>query len=167
MGVIELMGVLIAFVLSRAIPSIPGWLAPVICFSEAVTVAMLIVLIEKTSKRRVQGYLSHLDEGKAIYYLKYHLTSLKGQTLPKFKMNALEARVNSVIRVTDLCFVQGPDTLLVTLKNPAERFKGICARLDRVFEEEKVHFSVSVEQGEFVKIARPQNATSNLHSVVN
>jgi UDP-GlcNAc:undecaprenyl-phosphate GlcNAc-1-phosphate transferase len=167
MGLIELMGVLVAFVMNKALGSIPSWLAPVICFSQAVTVAMLIVLIEKTSKKRVQGYFSHLDQGKSVFYLKYRLSNQKGAPLARHQMNRLEARINAAIRITDMCFIQGTDTLFVTLRNPAERFKGVSARIDRIFEEERVQYALSLEQGEFVKISQTAHASQTLHSVVN
>ena len=154
MGLIEVFGISIAVVMAAPENlSTSAWLAPLICFTQIISVGMLIVLVEKTSKKRVQGYFAHLDEGKTVYYLKYKLTDPKGNSLPAHVLKGLEARINTEIRVTDLCFIQAPDTLFVTLRNLTEPFKGFSARLDRIFDQERIHHALSIEQGEFIKLS--------------
>ncbi|MFM8269241.1 MAG: hypothetical protein ACKN9V_03550, partial [Pseudomonadota bacterium] len=142
-------------------------LAPAICITHVLTVAMLIVLVEKTSKHRLQGYFAHLDQGKAVYYLKYKLSLPDGKPLPLHVLKRLEARINTEIRITDLCFIQGPDTLFVMLRNLTEPFKGFSVRLDRIFEQERVHQALSIEQGEIVKISDPKTAHQTTARVAN
>ncbi|NBT58471.1 undecaprenyl/decaprenyl-phosphate alpha-N-acetylglucosaminyl 1-phosphate transferase [bacterium] len=153
MGVIELLGVFVAMALTHNLNVSSGWLAPMVCITHTLTVSLLIVLVEKTSKQRLQGYFSHLDQGKSVYYLKYKLSHPKGGLIPLQTLKRLEARINTEIRVTDLCFLQGPDTLFVMLRNLSEPFKGISARLDRVFEQEQIRHALTVEQGEIVRIS--------------
>lgn len=153
LGTIEGLGVLIAYLLKTQGGSQSAWIAPSVCFTQVITVATLIVLIEKTSKKRLEGHFSHLDQGKSIYYLRYQIAGWDNLELPSYMMKRLEARINAEIRVTDLCFIQEPNTLFVVLRNISEPFKGFSARLERIFEQERVKHSVTIEHGEFVKIS--------------
>lgn len=153
LGTIEVFGVLIGFLMSRASQEVSLWLAPAICFTQTLTVGLLIVLVEKTSKRRVQSYFSHLDQGKPVFYLKYLVSQANGKPLSDPELAKLEARINAEIRVTDLCFRQAPSTLFVTLRNLSEPMKGLSARIDRIFEEEKIRTALTIEQGEFIKVS--------------
>lgn len=128
---------------------------------------MLIVLVEKTSKHRLQGYFAHLDQGKAVYYLKYRLTDPNGGLLPASTLRRLEARINTEIRITDLCFIQGSDTLFVMLRNLTEPFKGFSARLDRIFEQERVQQALTIEQGEIIKVSEPKPSFRQVPQVAN
>jgi hypothetical protein len=130
-------------------------------------VGMLIFLVEKTSKNRVQAYFSHLDKGDSVYFLKYKITHNDGNPIAAHVLNRLEARINAEIRVTDLCFIQEPDTLFVTLRNISEPFKGFSARLDRIFDQERVHSVMSIEQGEFIKVANPSLANRKRPQLAN
>jgi UDP-GlcNAc:undecaprenyl-phosphate GlcNAc-1-phosphate transferase len=167
MGLIEFLGVSVSFALSQNVESVSGWLAPAICFTHVLTVSMLIVLVEKTSKHRLQGYFAHLDQGKAVYYLKYRLTDPKGGLLPASTLRRLEARINTEIRITDLCFIQGADTLFVMLRNLTEPFKGFSARLDRIFEQERVQQALTIEQGEIIKVSEPKPSFRQVPQVAN
>lgn len=167
MGLVELLGIFVCYVLSKNVQSVSGWLAPAICLTHVLTVSMLIVLVEKTSKQRLQGYFSHLDQGKAVYYLKYKLSLPNGGSLPSHTLKRLEARINTEIRVTDLCFIQDTDTLFVMLRNLSEPFKGFSARLERIFEQERVHQALTIEQGEIIKISDPRPARQKTALVAN
>lgn len=153
LGTIEASGILIAFLLSRASQEVSLWVAPAICLTQTLTVGLLIVMIERTSKRRVQNYFSHLDQGKPVFYLKYLIRQANGEPLCDRDLAKLEARINAEIRVTDLCFRQAPSTLFVTLRNLSEPIKGLSARLDRIFEQERVKTALTIEQGEFIKVS--------------
>lgn len=167
LGAIEALGVLIAFLLSEFGTSLPSWLAPSICFTQAVTVAMMVVLVEKTSKRRVQNYFTHLDQGKPVYFLKYRVTDETGNPLPSHFMHRLEARINTEIRISDLCFLQEPDTLFLTLRNLNEPFKGFSSRMERIFEQERVEFVLSIERGEFIKVSDSAHPEQRFATLIN
>jgi hypothetical protein len=68
-------------------------------------------------------------------------------------LSRLESRINAEIRVTDVCYCEAPDILFVTLKTMAEPLKGISNRLDRAFQDEVPNLQITVEQGEFIKVA--------------
>jgi len=118
-------------------------------------VGYMIVFIEKATKRRVQSFLEHLDLGNSLYFLKYKVTQQDGQLVPSFMLNRIAARINSEIRVTDVCYQQDPDILFVALKIQTETLKTIALRLEAVFHSEKLRVNLEVEKGEFVKIKSP------------
>jgi hypothetical protein len=167
LGAIEALGVLIGFLLSEFGTSLPSWLAPAVCFTQSITLAMMVVLVDKTSKRRVQNYFSHLDQGKSLFLLKYRMTDKDGRPLPNHLMDRLEARINAEIRITDLCFIQEPDTLFLTLRNLTEPFKGFSARIERIFEQERVHYLISVDRGEFIKITEASTPEQRFATLIN
>lgn len=167
LGAIEAMGVIVGYLVSQSSSTQSPWLAAALCFSNSVMVGMLIFLVEKTSKNRVQAYFSHLDKGDSVYFLKYKISHKDGKPVSAHVLNRLEARINAEIRVTDLCFIQEPDTLFVTLRNISEPFKGFSARLERIFDQERVHSVMSIEQGEFIKVANPSLASRKRPQIAN
>ncbi len=122
-----------------------------ICF--VAIVSTLIVLVEKATKRRLQSYFQMLDNGDTVYFLKYQVRRPDGSVLPFHVLARLEAKINAEIRVSDLCYLEEPDTLFITLKTLPERLKLVSNRLDLVFQTETVKTNLVIEQGEFVKIA--------------
>ena len=153
LGSIEFLGVATGYLLYQSAGAQNPWLAATICFSHTVTVAMLVVLIEKTSKQRVQNFFSHLDRGESLYFIKYKISCRSGEKVEPHVLRRVEARINAEIRVTDLCFVQEPDVLFVALRTLTEPFKKLSARLERVFEQERVHAVSHLEAGEFIKVS--------------
>lgn len=135
---------------------IPGF----ICVSHIAITAILILLVEKASKRRIQTYFQRLDTGEPIYFLKYQFTKQDGTPISMPTLRRLEARVSAEIRVTDLCFSEKPNTLFVTLKTMPEPLRGISGRLDAIFQSERVTSNVVVDQGEFVKVSRNASVPS-------
>ncbi len=150
---IEASGVVIACLLAGCGPQ-SGMLPTVICISLAATVAMLILLVEQTSRRRIQSYFQRLDAGEPVYFVKYLLNTGSEKALTLTTLRRIEARVSAEIRVTDLCFTEAPNTLFVTLRSSPEPLKGISGRIDAILQQEKLSARVVVEQGEFVKMAR-------------
>lgn len=151
-GIIELGGVITAFVLNQAPGAARSWLPAIILLNNIGIVAILILMLEKASKRRVQAYFERLDIGEPIHYLKYRLQDSNGVPLSWFALRRMEARITTEIRITDICFCQKPDILFVALKTVQEPIKFIIARLDKAFAGEKVHAIPLADQGEFVKI---------------
>lgn len=136
---------------------LPGF----ICISHVAISAILILLIEKSSKRRIQAYFQRLDHGQPIYFLKYLITNTDGSAVSLPTLRRLEARVSAEIRVTDLCFAERPNTLFVTLKTLAEPLKGISSRLEIIFQDEKVATSLVIDHGEFIKVSRTNPSQNN------
>lgn len=121
-------------------------------------VGYMIVFVEKATKRRVQSFFEHLDLGNSLYFLKYKVTQQNGQLVPLHMLNRIAARINSEIRVTDVCYIEEPDTLFVALKIQNETLKNIALRLEAVFHSEKLNVNLEVERGEFVKVKSPASA---------
>lgn len=155
-GLIELLSLGMAYFLATN-EAIRGSSLPIaICLSHVIVVGMLIVLVEKASKRRLQGYLERLHTGEPIYFLKYRFQNEDGTPIGLSKLHRLEARVSAEIRVTDLCFVQGPDVLFLTLRSLQEPMRRVANRLEIIFRSEKIRLSSPVEEGEFLKVTEPQ-----------
>ncbi|MBI4404901.1 MAG: undecaprenyl/decaprenyl-phosphate alpha-N-acetylglucosaminyl 1-phosphate transferase [Deltaproteobacteria bacterium] len=134
-------------------------LPALICINQIAVGGMLIVLIEKASKRRIQSYFKRLDSGEPVYFLKYHLQKKNGERISACLLRRLEAKVSAEIRITDLCFAEKPDTLFVTLKTLPEPLKGIAARLEPIFQTENVESTLLTDHGEYVKVSYPAKVT--------
>jgi UDP-GlcNAc:undecaprenyl-phosphate/decaprenyl-phosphate GlcNAc-1-phosphate transferase len=152
-ALIEVSGFSIAFLLSRQ-KGMGSSIMPVfLCLSYVTISTILILMVEKASKKRLQSYFHRLDNGEPIYFLKYELVHTKGKTISAALLRRLEAKVSAEIRITDLCFAEKPNVLFVTLRTLAEPLKGISSRLDSVFQSEDVVTRVVIDQGEFVKVS--------------
>lgn len=153
-GLIQLSSMVCAYALfqtegARKSPALA--IVILICF--VAIVSTLIVLVEKATKRRLQSYFQMLDNGETVYFLKYQVRRTDGSVLPFHVLARLEAKMNAEIRVSDLCYLEEPDTLFVTLKTMPERLRIVSNRLDLVFQSESVKTNLVIEQGEFVKVA--------------
>lgn len=146
-------GLTIAYLISHNLGVRNSVLPIFLCLTHIGISAILILMVEKASKRRMQSYFQRLDSGEPIYFLKYELRSLTGKPLSSATLRRLEARVSAEIRVTDLCFAEKPNLLFVTLRTLGEPLKGISARLDTIFQTEKVQTRLVIDQGEFVKVS--------------
>jgi len=153
-GLIELAGITIAYLLNRT-PGAGGSLLPLAaCLSYVGISGVLILMVEKASKRRLQSYFQRLDDGKNVYFFKYQIKRPDGGSISAHTMRRLEARISAEIRVHDLCFAVGAEQLYVSLTTLAEPLKGISARLDNIFAAEGVQSTTVLEHGEFVKVSR-------------
>ena len=63
--------------------------------------------------------------------------------------------MNAEIRVTDVCYIEEPDTLFIALKIQTETLRNIALRLERVFNSEKIKVVLEIEKGEFIKLKNP------------
>jgi hypothetical protein len=124
--------------------------------------AILILMVEKASKRRIQNYFERLDSGQPIYFLKYHIKNEKGTGISQSTLFRLEARISAEIRVSDVCFTVKPNTLFVSLGVSPTPSKGVSARLEAIFASEKVQASQVIDQGEYVKISRVNPSQASL-----
>jgi len=148
---------LISSVLIGRVAGTAGWALPIfVTISHICITTVLILLVEKASRRRLQAYFQRLDIGAPIYFLKYQFTKEDGSPISKITLRRLEAKVSAEIRVTDLCYAEKPNTLFVTLKTQPEPLRGISGRLDAIFQSEKVTSSLVVDEGEFKKVSRPK-----------
>jgi UDP-GlcNAc:undecaprenyl-phosphate/decaprenyl-phosphate GlcNAc-1-phosphate transferase len=151
-GMISLVGTATALALYYTDGAMSFLLPGFVLVALATIVSMLIVLVERTSKKRIQSYFKLLDSGETVYFLKYKITLENGKPVPGYMLRKLEAKMNAEIRVTDLCYSESPDTLFVTLRTMPGPLKGISARLDQVFHHSSYKFDVTVEQGELIKV---------------
>lgn len=67
-------------------------------------------------------------------------------------LNRIASRINTEIRVTDVCYLENPDILFVGLKLHNETLRTIAQRLEAVFHSEKLRVNLEVEKGQFVKM---------------
>lgn len=157
-GVIEATGVFAAYMFERTPGAANSFLPTMGCLSYVGISGLLIVFLEKASKKRIQLYFKRLDEGKPIYYIKYEIKNENGSPITRHQLRRLEARVSAEIRVSDLCYSEQPNLLYVSLTTLAEPLKGISARLETIFETEKVLATHVLESGQVVKIQQPLSA---------
>lgn len=130
-----------------------------VCASLVGIVALMILMVEKGSRQRLQSYFERLDAAEPIYYFKYRITEKDGRPISPLALRRLEARVSTEIRITDLCYICSEDTLFVTLRTMPEPLRGISSRIDNVFNLHKIPKVEVLEQGELVKtLARPAKA---------
>lgn len=123
--------------------------------SHVCVVGYMIVFVERATKRRVQSFFEHLDMGYPLYFLKYKVTRENGSQVPRYLLSRLAARINSEVRVTDVCYVDEPNTIFVAIKLRTEPLTNIALRLEAIFHSEKLHISLELEKGEFVKMKSP------------
>jgi UDP-GlcNAc:undecaprenyl-phosphate GlcNAc-1-phosphate transferase len=161
-GLIEFAGVTAAFLITRTQGAENSLLPPFIWVSYVGISAILILMVEKASKRRIQNYFERLDSGQPIYFLKYHIKNEKGTGISQSTLFRLEARISAEIRVSDVCFTVKPNTLFVSLGVSPTPSKGVSARLEAIFASEKVQASQVIDQGEYVKISRVNPSQASL-----
>lgn len=158
-GIIEGSSVLVAFFLLRD-PGISKSILPIIFgLAQIGIVTMMILITEAGSKRRLRSYFQVLEKGEPIYFLKYKVVSRDGNTLALHALRRLEAKVCAEIRVTDLCYVEAPDTLCVILRSPPDPLRGISNRLEIIFQGDNLHSTLIADQGEFIKVSRQEKAS--------
>lgn len=160
-AVIEFFGLVLALALSglgtlhpSSVPVLVGVALVSIC-------TMLVLMLDRTSKRRVETYFRRLDEGEPVYFLKYQVRERNGKPLSGIRLRRLESRISAEIRVNDLCYCERPNQVFVTLQTLPEPLKSISARIENVLRKEKVEATLVVDQGEFVKVSY-QNARNAL-----
>lgn len=154
LGVIELASVMVAWLLSHH-SGLLGTLLPVVVgLSQIVIVAMMILFVEHSSRRRLQGYFQRLDAGAPVFFVKYQLAHADGSPIQAMTLRRVEARVAAEIRVADLCYREAPDKLFVALCSMPEPLKGISGRIDSILQNESLSARVVIEQGEIVKVAK-------------
>ena len=142
-GAIELSAVGVAYLLVE--PGVSHSALPtLICLSHLIITSVLILLVERASRRRVQAYFQRLDTGMRIYFLKYEIRKQDGSPISLRTLRRLDAKVGAEIRITDLCVAEKPCYLYVTLRSPVEPVRGISSRLDTIFQNEKVQVKLDV-----------------------
>lgn len=152
-GLSELMATSIAVLLARR-AAVVGYLPVFICLSHIAIVALLVLLLESASRRRIQSYFQRIDEQKPVYFVKYQLVRNDGATIDPLVLRRVEARIGAEIRVSDLCYAEAPDRIVVTLASSPEPLKGVSARIENILQSESLAARVVIEQGEFVKVMK-------------
>lgn len=115
-----------------------------------VVATSLILMVEKASKWRMKAYLSLLEKGEPVFFLKYRLKQSNNLPLSFFALMRIEARISAEIRVVDLCFAEAPDSLIVVLRKLGEPIQRVASRFDTHFQKEGLE-ALLVEEGEFIK----------------
>lgn len=165
-GMIQFCGLFTGVMLQGLGGATLNLLPAVLCSTFICISTLLILLVEKASKRRVQMFFQHLDQGESLFFFKYRIRKEDGSELEPHHLERLEARIVSEIRITDLCYHEKPETIFIAVKTVQEPVKIIANRLDFIFQSEKVKANLVVEQGEFVKIPHMQtrNGTNRMFS---
>lgn len=151
LGMVQLMGVLSAFFFTRQNLIATPYLSTMTLIGYSAITSTLILLLEKASRIRVQGYFQRLDSNEPIYYLKYRVARNDKNGLKSRELRRLEAKFAAEIRVTDICVAQSADCLFIVLRTMAEPLKGISARLEAVIHSEKEYEFSLIERGDFTK----------------
>lgn len=155
-GLVSMGAVALSIVLT-ANPFLSNTIFPtVVCIIHTSITTLLILLIDRASRRRIQSYFERLDSGQPIYYLKYRVVNKNGSLLAPIHLRRLEARIGAEIRVSDYCFTQNGDTIFIVLKTLIQPLKGIAGRIETIFLSEQILAELTQDQGEFVKIQRNQ-----------
>ncbi len=161
---IEVASLGVAVVLSHHLPSLQTPLPFLLCVSHAALAAVLIFLVEKSSRRRLQYFFQRMDTGEPIHFMKYVVKTEAGKPVTPGQLRRLEALISAEIRVTDLCFTDGPDTLVISVKSQAGAVEGINNRVSILFQRQRLKASLTIEKGEFVKVSRPLNPPKRIAS---
>ncbi len=151
---IEAAAVGVAVVMAHHLPSLHTPLPFLLCLSHAALASVLIFLVEKSSRRRLQYFFQRMDTGEPIHFMKYVITSTTEKPVSPAQLRRLEALISAEIRVTDLCFTDGPDALVISVKSQAGAVEGIHNRVGILFTRNRLSYTLTVEQGEFVKVTR-------------
>ena len=152
LGLIELAALGLAIFIMQSPGLFSAALSVYLCVCQVSVAAILILLIEKTSRRRLRGYLEDLDQGNSIYYLKYRLKP-GAVHVSKNLLRKLEAKIGAEIRVSDVCFAIQPDCLLITLRSPTEPLRRVQERIEFIFKQESLEQHEMVDKGEFLKLS--------------
>jgi UDP-GlcNAc:undecaprenyl-phosphate GlcNAc-1-phosphate transferase len=150
---IELASLALAVLINGNPGARASYLSLAVFGSLAGVVVFLILLVERASRRRTQVYFQKLDRGEPIYFLKYQVRGPRGSALSTWALARLQARISVELRVTDICFVDKPATLFITLRAVNEPLKGVSSRLEAIFSSEGIQATI-LDQGEFGRLAR-------------
>lgn len=148
-------GLIIAGIINTRPSFVHSRIAAIICFTYVAVISLLIGMIEKASKRRIQNYFLRLDSGEPVHFLRFRLKFSSDRVVTPIVLRRLEARIAAEIRVTDVCFAQAPDELYVILYALSEPIRNILGRLEPVFHREGMEATVVLDQGEFLKMSYP------------
>lgn len=151
-AIIEVVGLITGLALIRSGVMRKSIFPTITLLSHVCVVGYMIVFVEKATKRRVQSFFEHLDLGHSLYFLKYKIALQDGSKVPAYMLNRIASRINTEIRVTDVCYLENPDILFVGLKLHNETLRTIAQRLEAVFHSEKLKVNLEVEKGQFVKM---------------
>lgn len=152
---IGLGGVGIAAIIDTRPAYVHSRIAVVICFTYVAVISLLIGMIEKASKRRIQNYFMRLDSNEPVHFLRYKLHARNDKPISKVLLRRLEARISAEIRVTDVCFARHPDEIYIVLYALSEPIRNIMGRLEPVFHKEGLEGTIVLDHGEYLKMSYP------------
>lgn len=152
-GVISFGSMIVGLVLVSHPEALYGYIPFWICLSHAGISGMLIFLVERASRRRILYHFEKLDKGDPLFFLKYNFTRKDGSHISWFTLRRLELKVSAEIRIYDLCFrMQENNGLFIALRTDKSYLRNIRQRLDAIFRKEKVLATLTLEEGQFVKV---------------
>ncbi len=150
---LELSGLALAWIISKE-PSVRGtWLPFFLGVSQVATTALLILLVEKASRRRVQDYFKALGVGDKVYFTTYRLTGPHGEKFTWREQKRIEAMLTTEIRVTDLCYVDGPNTVYLVCRADIEISKRVHERVLNILQREGISLVEPAQMGEYRQAA--------------
>lgn len=146
-------GLALAWVMSKE-PSVRGtWVPFLVAACEVVTTSLLVLLVEKASRRRVQEYLKSLGAGEKVHFASYRLKNKHGVTQFTWtELKRIEALLNTEIRISDLCYVDAPNHVFLVTRGEFEAFQRMQWRVHELFLREELTVIESADVGEYRQV---------------
>jgi len=155
---LEVSGLVLAWIISKE-PSVRGtWLPFFLGVSQVVTTALLILLVEKASRRRVQDYFKALDSGDKVYFTTYRLKGPHGENFTWREQKRIEANLNTEIRVSDLCYIEAPNTVFLICRADLEISRRVHERVMNILAREGIELVEPAQMGEYKQSNIPKAA---------
>ena len=146
-------GLALAWIMSKEASVRGTWVPFLVAACEVVTTALLVLLVEKASRRRVQEYLNSLGGGEKVHFASYQLKNKAGVTHFSWsELKRIEALLNTEIRISDLCYVDAPNHVFLVTRGEVEAFQRMQWRVNELFLREELTIVDSAEIGEYRQV---------------
>lgn len=147
---IEVVGLVSALAIHWNMGARSSTLVPaIVCAGFVLITALLILVIERSSRSRLAAYFERLDTGQSVFFLRYLLGDTQGAPLSLVRKRRVEARVGAELRVTDFCYIDDNEYFTVTVKTLAEPLRSIAGRVEKILQNEQVVIRQGPELGEY------------------
>ncbi len=142
-------GLALAWIMSKE-PSVRGtWVPFLVGVCEVITTALLVLLVEKAARRRVQDYLSALGAGERVHFTSYRLKHKSSTKFSWTELKRIEALLNTEIRINDLCYLDAPNLVFLVTRGEIDSFNRMNERVQAIFEREGIKLVEPAEVGEY------------------
>ncbi len=138
-GFIELSGFIQAAALVHWQSSI-NLMVSFVFISHVVMLTFFILLLERTSARRLSTVIEAMLAGQSPQVLQYLVKPENGKNMSRWRLRRLQDRMITEIRVTDFCFTMPPNSLFLILHVSEEALISTKSRLEKVFVQEGLAF---------------------------